>query len=35
MFLTGMPGALFCLAIAALWSYAAWPLYNLDVRGWC
>ncbi len=34
MFLTGLPGALFCLAIAALWSYAAWLLYNLDVRGW-
>ena len=23
-----------CLAIAALWSYAAWLLYKLDVRGW-
>jgi hypothetical protein len=34
MFLTGLPGALFCLAIAALWSYAAWLLYKLDVRGW-
>ena len=34
MFLTGLPGALFYLAIAALWSYAAWLLYHLDVRGW-
>jgi hypothetical protein len=34
MFLTGLPGALLCLAIAALWSYAAWRLYKLDVRGW-
>ena len=34
VFLTGLPGALFCLAIAALWSYAAWLLYKLDVRGW-
>ena len=34
MFLTGLPGTLFCLAIAALWSYAAWLLYKLDVRGW-
>jgi hypothetical protein len=34
MFLTGLPGALFCLAIAAFWSYAAWLLYKLDVRGW-
>ena len=34
MFLTGLPGTLLCLAIAALWSYAAWLLYKLDVRGW-
>ena len=34
MFLTGLPGALLCLAIAALWCYAAWLLYKLDVRGW-
>ncbi len=33
-FLTGVPGALFCLALAALWSYAAWRLYKLDARGW-
>jgi hypothetical protein len=33
-FLTGVPGALLCLAVAALWSYAAWLLYKLDVRGW-
>ncbi len=34
IFLTGMPGAMFCLAIAALWSYAAWSLYKLEQRGW-
>ncbi|MGB7767713.1 MAG: hypothetical protein WBN22_02535 [Verrucomicrobiia bacterium] len=33
-FLTGLPGSLLCLAIAALWAYAAWLLYKLDVRGW-
>jgi hypothetical protein len=34
MFLKGLPGALLSLAIAALWAYAAWLLYKLDVRGW-
>jgi hypothetical protein len=34
MFLTGLPGTLFCLAVVALWSYAAWLLYKLDARGW-
>lgn len=34
MFLSGLPGSLMCLAIAAIWSYAAWLLYRLDVRGW-
>ena len=34
MFLTGLPGTLLCLAIAALWACAAWLLYKLDVRGW-
>ena len=34
MFLSGLPGSLFCLAVAAIWSYAAWLLYHLDVRGW-
>ena len=33
-FLTGLPGALFCLAIAAFWTYCAWRLYKLDARGW-
>jgi hypothetical protein len=23
-----------CLAIAAIWSYAAWSLYKLEQRGW-
>lgn len=34
MFLTGLPGALFCLVTAAVWGCAAWLLYRLDVRGW-
>ncbi|MBI3416663.1 MAG: hypothetical protein HY043_15330 [Verrucomicrobia bacterium] len=34
MFLTGMPGTLFCLAVAAIWGYAAWSLYKLERRGW-
>ncbi|MCE0496569.1 MAG: hypothetical protein LV481_01295 [Methylacidiphilales bacterium] len=34
MFLTGAPGMLFYLILAALWSYAAWLLYQLDPRGW-
>ncbi len=34
MFLTGVPGTLLCLALAALWAYGAWFLYKLDVRGW-
>jgi hypothetical protein len=33
-FLTGLPGSMLCLAIAALWSYAAWSLYKLEQRGW-
>jgi hypothetical protein len=33
-FISGVPGSLFCVAIAALWAYAAWLLYKLDVRGW-
>jgi hypothetical protein len=34
MFLTGVPGTLFCLAIAALWTYCAWLLYQLKPPGW-
>jgi hypothetical protein len=34
IFLSGVPGSMLCLAIAALWSYAAWLLYKLDPRGW-
>jgi hypothetical protein len=33
-FLTGVPAAMLCLAIAALWSYAAWSLYKLEPQGW-
>lgn len=34
MFLTGVPGSLFCLAVAAVWSYAAWLIYHLKPQGW-
>src|ERR1039457_2140959 len=34
MFLSGLSGSLMCMAIAAIWGYAAWLLYHLDVRGW-
>ena len=34
MFLTGVPGTLFCLGVAAIWGYAAWSLYRLERRGW-
>jgi len=34
VFLTGLPGTVFCLVMAALWTYAGWLLYRLDSRGW-
>jgi hypothetical protein len=34
VFVSGLPGALFCLVIAAIWGWAGWWLYRLDVRGW-
>jgi hypothetical protein len=34
MFLTGVPAAVLYLAIAFIWSYAAWSLYKLEQRGW-
>ena len=34
IFLTGIPGTIFCVAVAAIWGYAAWALYKLDQRGW-
>jgi hypothetical protein len=34
IFLTGVPGALLCFAIAALWIYAAWLMYHLKPQGW-
>jgi hypothetical protein len=34
MFLTGLPGGLLCLVLAAFWAYCAWRLYKMDVRGW-
>jgi hypothetical protein len=34
VFISGLPGALFCLVIAAVWGVAAWWLYRLEMRGW-
>jgi hypothetical protein len=34
MFLSGLPGTLFCIIIAAIWGCSAWLMYRLDVRGW-
>jgi hypothetical protein len=34
VFVSGLPGALFCLVIAAVWGVAGWWLYRLDARGW-
>ena len=34
MFVSGLPGALFCLVVAAIWGVAGWWLYRLDARGW-
>lgn len=34
MFLTGLPGTVAGLVLAAIWGYSAWALYRLDRRGW-
>jgi len=34
MFVSGLPGALIFLMIAAVWGVAGWWLYRLDARGW-
>ena len=34
MFISGLPGAVVCLVIAAVWGVAGWWLYRLDARGW-
>jgi hypothetical protein len=34
IFLTGLPGTVFCLVMATLWTYAGWLLFRLDSRGW-
>ena len=34
VFVSGLPGALVCLVIAAVWAVAGWWLYRLDARGW-
>ena len=33
MFLSGLPGALFCLVIAAIWGYAAWLVISAGRAG--
>ena len=33
-FVSGLPGALICVVIAAIWGMAGWWLYRLDARGW-
>jgi hypothetical protein len=33
-FLSGIRGTLYYLALAALWSYAAWLIYQLKPQGW-
>jgi MFS family permease len=34
MFLTGLPGTLAYVVLAAVWAYSAWACYRLDRRGW-
>jgi hypothetical protein len=34
MFVSGLPGALFCVVVGVIWGVAGWWLYRLDVRGW-
>jgi hypothetical protein len=34
IFLTGLPGGLLCLLVAAIWTYAAWLIYHLRPQGW-
>jgi hypothetical protein len=34
MFLTGVPGGIFCLIMACVWGYAAWALYKLNRTAW-
>jgi hypothetical protein len=34
IFLNGAPGGLIYLTLAAVWAWAAWRLYHLDVRAW-
>jgi hypothetical protein len=34
MFVSGLPGALFCVVVAVIWGMAGWWLYRLEARGW-
>ena len=33
-FVSGLPGTVLYLVLAALWGYSAWAMYKLDPRGW-
>ena len=33
-FVSGLPAALICLVVAAIWGTAGWWLYRLEMRGW-
>ena len=34
VFLSGVPGSILCLVVAAVWAYSAWSLYKLQRQGW-
>jgi hypothetical protein len=34
IFVSGLPGALFCVVVAVIWGMAGWWLYRLEARGW-
>lgn len=34
VFLSGLPGSLVYLVMAAVWAYCAWRLYKMDIRAW-
>lgn len=34
VYLSGLPGSLFCLVVAAVTAYSAWAVYRLDPKGW-
>ncbi len=34
LMLSGVAGTVFYLCLAAIWAYAGWRIYHLDLRGW-